>query len=52
MVRFFSLGLSLMILVGCGADGEPLRPSAAPSESTSPSGVNVSGYETVGVIYE
>ncbi len=50
MIRFLPTILSLALLAGCGADGAPERPSA--SEPASTTGVTVSGYATVGVVYE
>ncbi|WP_438992195.1 hypothetical protein [Lentibacter sp.] len=52
MVRFLSLGLSLVILAGCGADGAPVRPTGGADEAPAQTGVSVSGYGTVGVVYD
>ncbi|MCW1955523.1 MAG: argininosuccinate lyase [Roseobacter sp.] len=52
MVRYLCLGLGLLVLAGCGADGAPMRPSMEKSDSAAAGGVTLSGYGTVGVVYE
>ncbi len=42
--------MSLMVLVSCGANGAPTRPTETAVKTTTPkTGVAVSGYATVGV---
>lgn len=38
----------VLFLASCGADGEPVRPTAGATVKVTPSGVNTSG--TVGVV--
>lgn len=48
MLRFLAVGLSFTMLAGCGADGEPVRPTASGSVTVTPSGVSTGA--TVGVV--
>ncbi|MCV2894119.1 argininosuccinate lyase [Lentibacter sp. XHP0401] len=54
MTRFIVVGMSLMMLAGCGAEGKPVRPEAEtvrPQTGAPAGGLTVSGHATVGVIY-
>ncbi|MBU2983577.1 hypothetical protein KO498_17350 [Lentibacter algarum] len=48
MTRLMGLSIVLLVLAGCGADGEPVRPTAGANVSLGTDGVSTSA--TVGVV--
>ena len=43
MIRFLIVGISLLTLPSCGADGTPMLPTASGTVTVTPSGVRTGG---------